>query len=148
MTVPRVFMALVVMASACGGARVQPAPFDSHALCASCRMPMSDPTLALQLAAPGEEPAFFDDVVCARQFLQEAAAPAGSVMFVTDHRTRAWVPAAAAVFTRSIASDTPMGSHVIAHADAASRDADPAAAGGRLATANDLFGPQGPPEGR
>ena len=58
-----------------------------------------------------------------------------------SRRTGAPVP-------RSIASDTPMGSHVIAHADAASRDADAAAAGGRAASVTDLFGPKGLPEAR
>jgi copper chaperone NosL len=67
---------------------------------------------------------------------------------VADHRTRAWVPAAAAVFTRVPALQTPMGSHLVAHADAASRDADPDAAGGAAVSAAELFGPPGPPGGR
>jgi copper chaperone NosL len=41
-----------------------------------------------------------------------------------------------------------MGSHWIAHAGAASRDADPAAAGGTPVAAREIFGAAGPPDGR
>jgi copper chaperone NosL len=40
-----------------------------------------------------------------------------------------------------------MGSHWIAHADAASRDADPAAAGGSPVSRHEIFGAAGPPDG-
>jgi copper chaperone NosL len=49
---------------------------------------------------------------------------------VADRRTGSWVAAAEAVYTQTSAK-TPMGSGIVAHADAASRDADPAAAGGQ-----------------
>ena len=52
------------------------------------------------------------------------------MVFVADHRTGEWVDARRAVFTRT-SIDTPMASGLVAHADAASRDADPAAAGGQ-----------------
>jgi copper chaperone NosL len=41
-----------------------------------------------------------------------------------------------------------MGSHLLAHADAASRDADRDAAGGTPLTAAEVFGAAGPPGGR
>jgi len=50
--------------------------------------------------------------------------------YVADHRTSEWVPAAAAIFTSVAGLDTPMGSHVIAHASPSSRDADAAARAG------------------
>jgi copper chaperone NosL len=69
------------------------------------------------------------------------------VAFVADHRTKSWVRADRAVYTRVPGLETPMGSHVIAHADAASRDQDPDAAGGTPVPATELFGPAGPPVG-
>lgn len=110
-------------------------------------MPVSDASLAAQLVAPNEEPEFFDDLGCLRDFLARSPASAGSVPYVADHRTKSWARASAAVYTRS-KRDTPMGSHWIAHADAASRDADPAAAGGAPVAAREIFGAAGPPGGR
>ena len=109
-------------------------------------MPISDARLAAQLDAPRQEPAFFDDIVCLRNFLAGSAAPRGSVAYVADHRTRTWVRASEATYTRA-AVETPMGSHWIAHAGAASRDADPAAKGGVSVAASEIFGPAGPPDG-
>jgi copper chaperone NosL len=146
-----VFMGLLasIVALACAGGVPGPAALDTKTeTCRSCRMPFSDASLASQLVAPGEEPKFFDDIVCLRDFL--AGSPSTdrrSLAFVADHRTRAWVPASAAVFTRS-KLETPMGSHWIAHADAASRDADPAAAGGANVPAREIFGTAGPPDAR
>jgi len=111
-------------------------------------MPVSDASLASQLVAPGQEPKFFDDLACLRDFLAGSSSrDRRSVAYVADHRTRAWVRASAAVFTRS-KLETPMGSHWIAHADAASRDADPAAAGGANVPASEIFGAVGPPDAR
>jgi copper chaperone NosL len=109
-------------------------------------MPVSDASLAAQLVAPGEEPKFFDDLECLRDFLARSPASAGSIAYVADHRTKAWTRASAAVYTRS-KLDTPMGSHWIAHAGEASRRADPAAAGGTPLAAREIFGAAGPPDG-
>ena len=73
--------------------------------------------------------AFFDELGCLRDYLGGHATPADAVVYVADHRTGEWVTARTAVFTKT-ATSTPMGSGLLAHADAASRDADPAAAGG------------------
>jgi copper chaperone NosL len=107
-------------------------------------MAVSTAVFASQLVAPGENARFFDDLGCLADFLKAGKAPSGAAAFVADHRTRAWVRADSAVYTRVPGLETPMGSHVIAHADAASRDADPAAAGGTPALP---FGPSGPPDG-
>jgi copper chaperone NosL len=112
-------------------------------------MAVSDPRFAAQLVAPSEEPRFFDDIGCLRDYLAATRSRSqGGAAFVADHRTKAWVPAARAAYTRVPALETPMGSHVIAHADAASRDADPDAAGGSPLTPAEVFGPAGPPGGR
>ena len=55
------------------------------------------------------------------------------------------MPGAAALYTEVPTLQTPMASHLVAHADAASRDADPAAAGGRTVAAAAIFGPGGAP---
>jgi copper chaperone NosL len=111
-------------------------------------MAVSDVRFAAQLAAPGEEPRFFDDIGCLRDFLAEGPPlPRGTVAFVADHRTREWVPAGRAVYTRREGLETPMASHLVAHGSAASRDADPAAAGGTPVGAAEIFGPRGPPDG-
>ena len=75
---------------------------------------------------------FFDEAGCLRDYLGSHATPADAVVYVADHRTGEWLNARTAVFTKTSAS-TPMGSGLLAHADAASRDADPAAAGGSTA---------------
>lgn len=139
--------ALVVLSLACRGGTARPAALDTrNDACSSCRMPVSNAKLAAQLAAPGEEPRFFDDIGCLRDFLAQAGAtPEGSVAYVADHRTGAWTPASRSVFSRCPGVDTPMGSHLVAHSDAASRAADPSAAGCADVAAIDIFGASGLP---
>jgi len=110
--------------------------------CAWCRMSVSDVHTAAELVAPQEEPLIFDDIGCLGNYLgaNPKAAP-GSVAFVADHRTGAWVRAGLAVYTRVPGLETAMGSHLIAHADEASRSADPAAQGGEPLTAVQVFEP-------
>lgn len=128
---------------ACSAASPQPAPLDvGNEICASCRMPVSDASLAAQLVAPGEEPRFFDDIGCLRDYLSRSPQPRNAACFVADHRTRAWVRRDAAIYLRSDIA-TPMGSHLTAYADNASAAADPAARGGSLLSAPQVFGPRG-----
>jgi copper chaperone NosL len=111
-------------------------------------MTVSDARFAAQLIAPGEEPKFFDDLGCLRDFLRRNPRPReGTIAFVADHRTREWHRASRAVFTRSDSLETPMASHLIAHGSVASRDSDPAAAGGMPVSAYEIFGRAGPPDG-
>jgi copper chaperone NosL len=141
---PAIGLALAAFAAACGGPP-GPAPLDTrNEACAFCRMAVSDPGFASQLVAPGELPRFFDDLGCLASYLKGGRVPAGGVVFVADHRTRVWVPASRAVYTRVPGLATPMGSHVIAHETAASRDADPDAKAGTPVSATELFGPTGP----
>jgi copper chaperone NosL len=110
-------------------------------------MAVSSAVFASQLVAPGEVPRFLDDLGCLADFLRAGRAPAGAVAFVADHRTKAWVRADRAVYTRVPGLETPMGSHLIAHANAASRDQDADARGGTPVSLHELFGPAGPPTG-
>ncbi len=141
-------LAALLALAACSRGTPGPAPLDTrNDACAHCRMAVSDARFAAQLVAPGEEPRFFDDVGCLRDWLRaHPDRPARARAFVADHRTRAWVPAAAASYTSG--PETPMSSRLVAHESAASRDADPAAAGGKPVSAAEVFGPAGPPDGR
>jgi copper chaperone NosL len=115
--------------TACGGA-AGPAPVDTkNDTCNFCRMSVSDPHLAAQIVAPGEEPRFFDDIGCLAGYLREHSLPARATIYVADHRTAEWVDANRAIFARSARRSTPMGSGLIAHATTASRADDGSAAG-------------------
>ena len=99
--------------------------------------------------APGEEPRFFDDIGCLRDFvLRSAILPAGAVAFVADHRTGAWARASAAVYSRCPALETPMASHLVAHGSAESLAADSSASACAPVAATGIFGPAGPPDGQ
>ncbi len=138
----------LVLASSCARREPEPAPLDTrNETCASCRMPVSDARLASQVVAPGELPRFFDDLGCLAGFVRGGRAPAGSVVFVADHRTRQWVRAERALYTRVPGLETPMSSHLVAHLDRLSRDQDQDASGGMPVEARELFGPAGPPSG-
>ena len=141
------FIALVA-ASGCAGGPPQAASLDpKNDQCAFCRMAVSDQKFASQLVASGEEPKFFDDLGCLVSYIGQARLPKGAVAYVADHHSGQWVRAAAAVYAHVPALDTPMGSHLVAHADEASRQDDPAARGGEARTATEVFGPAGPPDG-
>jgi copper chaperone NosL len=132
---------LIAIGVACRTSVPQPEPLDTkNDLCSSCRMTVSDRSLAAQLIVPGDEPRFFDDLGCLSQYLAAHPAPRGAVVFVADHRTGEWTPAARAVFSRLARRSTPMASGLIAHASAASRDGDPAAAGSALVPSADVIG--------
>jgi len=137
-----------LVAVSCGGGGLEPAPLDTrNEQCAGCRMSVSSAVFASQVVAPGELPRFFDDLGCLGGYVRAGRAPKGAVAFVADHRTRAWVRADRAVYTRVAGLSTPMGSGVVAHADAASRDQDQDAKAGTPVAAAELFGTAGPPVG-
>jgi copper chaperone NosL len=141
---------LLFFSLACALGPRPPADLDAGGeICAWCRMAVSDPRLAAQIVAPAEEPLFFDDIGCLADHLaRSGTGHAERIAYLADHRTGEWVPAAGAVLTRNASFATPMGSHLLAHADTASRDADPAAAGGVAIELARVFGPAGPPDGR
>ncbi len=149
MNASRAVTLFVAVALGCSSGKALPSILDTkNDSCAFCRMPVSDAHLAAQLAAPGEETKFFDDIGCLRDFLEHNAPPrTETVAYVADHRTGAWVRASAAVFGRCPALETPMGSHLIAHADAFSRDHDAGSGGCTQTSVQEVFGPLGPPEG-
>jgi copper chaperone NosL len=120
-----------VMAPGCGG--VRPAAIDTrNDTCTYCRMTVSDPRLAAQIAGPGEEPRFFDDIGCLSNYLRTHPLSSGELIYVADHRTGVWVEAKHAVLSRLPAASTPMASGLIAHESRSSRDQDPGAQGGTI----------------
>lgn len=125
---------------ACGGTMAPAALDTTHDTCASCRMVVSDWRLASQVVAAGEEPRFFDDLACLREYLGSHE-QADAAVFVADHRTGDWTAAMDAVFSRLTQSATPMASGFVAHASAASREADASASNSRPVSLDDVFGP-------
>ena len=110
-------------------------------------MAIADGHTAAQLIGSMEDPLFFDDIGCLAEYVKTGAATSDLAAYVADHRTGAWVPARRAVYTRARGLETPMGSRLIAHDGAASRDADPVSAGGEAASLEEVFGAAGPPDG-
>ena len=142
-------LVLAILLAACASGPPAPATLDTrNESCGWCRMAVSEARFAGQVVAPSEEAKFFDDIGCLAHFVAGTKAPTpGALAYVADHRTRTWVRADAALYTEVASLSTPMGSHLIAHADAASRDADPDAKGGRPRTAAEVFGPGRAPRG-
>jgi len=132
----------VVLLAACGGGTQGPALLDTkNEACAWCRMSVSDLRFGAQLTAPGHEPKFFDDAGCLRDWLKAPREEAPWTAWVTDHRTKEWVKAKDATFTRNPTVQTPMNSGLVAHASSASRDSDPTAKGGTAVPAAEVTGP-------
>ncbi len=96
-------IAAVLALLACQRGPPGPAKLDTrNDACAHCRMAVSAPRFAAQLVAPHEEPRFFDDLGCLRDWLKaHPERPRGTVAYVADHRTGAWVRAAAAAYARA-----------------------------------------------
>ena len=143
----RLALALAILLAGCSKGPALPAqPDTKHDACGWCRMAVTDLRFAAQLVAPSEEPRFFDDIGCLATFLKAGGAPAkGQVAYVADHRTKQWVRASAALYTKVPGLLTPMNSFLVAHADAVSRAADDAAKGGTSMTVIQVFGPNGVP---
>lgn len=133
-------LAALAAVAACGQDDLGPATLDPrNDTCRFCRMSVGDMRFAAQIVAPGEEPVFFDDLGCLTHFVEGSdALPPGAVIYVSDHAARTWVRADQAVFTRVDRLDTPMGSGLIAHKDAAARDADPVTREGRAVALADI----------
>jgi len=142
-------LASMLVLAGCESGSLPPVTLDERGdTCAFCRMAVSAAGVAAELVAPGEDPRFFDDIGCLASFLKEhPEQPAGAIAYVVDHRTRAWVRAAGALYARVPDLDTPMGSHLVAHGDERSRQDDAATARGSAATNADVFGTRTPPGG-
>lgn len=133
---------LVASLTACSVGPPAPARLDpANDTCAHCRMAVSDKRFAAQIARRGEEPIFFDDIGCLRDYLRESRPNGDAVAFVADHRTGEWVAGGRAVYSRRPSLATPMASGLVAHADSASRDRDPEAAGAEPVPAVEILGP-------
>lgn len=133
---------LMVLAFGCATGSTSPVEVDTlNARCAWCRMAVSDVRFAAQIVAPYEEPRIFDDVGCLRDWLRRGdSVPKGAVAYVADHRTKAWVLATRAVYSRVPGPWTPMASGLMAFADPDSRAADHEAAEGEALDAGEVFG--------
>jgi copper chaperone NosL len=120
----RIISLALLVSMGCAAAAVAPAAVRLHEdACGHCRMTLVSVSTAAQIVAPGEEPLIFDEIGCLRDYLAGHSLRADARVYVADHRTGAWIDASSAVFTQTTLA-TPMSSGLIAHADAASRDAD------------------------
>jgi len=120
-------VACIAASTGCGGGG--PATLDSaNDMCASCRMIVSDVHLAAQIAVPGEDSRFFDDIACLAGCLQKHPRTAAATVYVADHRTGEWVPGEQAIFGRLPRPSTPMASGLLAHASEQSKAQDAGAA--------------------
>jgi copper chaperone NosL len=141
----------ILVLGGCGGADDPPPPIQAGTPCAFCRMTIANAHVAAEVVAPGEEPRQYDDIGCLAGDLQKRPLPSRARAFVADYATGALVPAADAVYTRVESIETPMMSHIVAHATAAARDADSRIPGaGIRQTPKDVFGASipGGPNGR
>lgn len=138
----RLILLLCVLAIGCGSRPSRPIQIRlGEDTCEQCRMTIISTATAAQIVVPGGEPVIFDELGCLATYLSGHRIGDASI-FITDHRTGEWVDAAGAIFTRTNTS-TPMSSGLLAHADAASRDADPAARDGTPVPAADVLRPDG-----
>lgn len=128
----------MIVAVACARGVAQPAALERGESCRWCRMAVSDQRFAAQLT--GAETLFFDDIGCMANYLRKSKDAADLTAYVADHRTREWIPAATASYERCPAVETPMGSHLLAHRDAASARTDHDSANCKAATAAEIFG--------
>lgn len=143
-------IAVAALVVACAAGPPSAAALDTrNEHCRFCRMVVSEHAFASQIVAPGEEPQFFDDLGCFRSFLDGAPKiAAGSVTYVADHLTKAWVRADQAIFVEAVTTRAPMGSPILAFGTSASRDADPDAAVGKALTLDAVFGAHRVPGGQ
>ncbi|NQW05286.1 MAG: hypothetical protein HQ485_14870 [Acidobacteria bacterium] len=154
---------LLVGTAACANDALEPQPLDvGRQTCAHCRMTVSQSEFAGQLIVSGEVPLFFDDLGCLAAYLA-GADPSDSTdstdetgplhaIYVMDHSSKTWLPALSAVFGRVATLATPMGSHLVAHASLAAKDADTDMTGWTPAMLDDVVPPRwrssARPEGR
>jgi copper chaperone NosL len=137
------WLVAAVLAAGCAGSAPGPAEIDTrNTACEHCGMVVSDRRTAAQVVAPGEEPVFFDDLGCLASWLKArhgSLAPKSGI-YVADHRTKDWLAADRAIYTRVPGLETPMGSGIVAHATAASRDEDRSVARGVPVPAREILG--------
>jgi hypothetical protein len=112
-------------------------------------MAISDRHFAAQIVNRGDEPLFFDDIACMRDYIaRHREVPREAAIYVADHLTTEWLPARSAVYTRVPGLQTPMASGLTAHRDETLRDRDPASRGGEPIAVSDVLGPWARPIGR
>ena len=138
----RIVLLLCAVATACASGAPRPISVRlGEDACAHCRMTIVSTATAAQIVAAGAEPVMFDELGCLSSYL--ASHEIGdAAIFVVEHRTGEWLDATRAIFTRT-GQATPMGSGLLAHADAASRDADDAARNGTAVPAGEVLQPLG-----
>lgn len=118
-------LAITLLAIACGAGEPRPVPLvlDEDA-CSHCRMAISQREFAAEAVTPGGRVERFDDIGCLLDWRRKQEVPESTGFFVVDFDTGDWLDATEAVYVRSRAIPTPMGSGLVAFG---SRDAAAAA---------------------
>lgn len=116
--------------------------------CDRCQMIVSEERFAAAYVTPTREVRRFDDLGCLTAFLQERPEDVAEV-WVHDHEAKGWLRGREATYVRAPGVITPMGSGLLAAADAARAGALAERAGGEV-LAYDAFlslGPAAWPQG-
>jgi len=121
-----------VSTGGCRPAAAGPALLDAaRTTCAFCRMGVTDQRFASQVLIKSDAPRFFDDLSCLAGYLAERPdLPAGTRVYVADHRSSTWVSADRAIYVRASETTAAMGSRTLAYESPQSRAQDPKASGG------------------
>lgn len=130
----------VAFVTGCGAEKMTPVPIQPGTPCAYCRMTIGDTHFGGEVVAPGEEPRQYDDIGCLANDLRKRPPAADARVFVADYATGALVPGATAVYSRVETIETPMMSHVVAHADEGGRARDARVHAGVKQVVGDVFG--------
>ena len=112
---------LLLMMTGCRSGPLQPLEIESHDMCSSCRMAISQKQFAAQIFDAEENVFKFDDLDCMLRFLNQREMKPATV-FVADYETREWINGASALFVRTDKVATPMGGGLLAFSDRARAD--------------------------
>jgi copper chaperone NosL len=94
----------------------RPQAIESHDVCTSCKMAISELRYAAQLVDKDGNAFKFDDIGCMLRYLREHGLPQRRV-YVMDFINQQWLQAESAVFVKSDAIKSPMASALAAFRD-------------------------------
>ncbi len=111
----RMLPCVLLLALACGTAKLTPVEIAAEDMCENCRMAISEQRFAAEFI-DGEGVAHkFDDLGCMKAYLK-AKSPRMAACFVMDSETLRWVTGQQAFYMRSAELKTPMGGGMLAFA--------------------------------
>ncbi len=106
---------LLLLALACQ-ADQKPQAIETHDVCTSCKMAISQARYAAQVVDKDGNAYKFDDIGCLLRYLREHN-PAQPRVYVMDYENQQWLAVESAVFVKSQAVESPMASGLAAFRD-------------------------------